>query len=407
MTPRFPSPMPPSRLTGAGLATVLLLTLAACGGGRGEDGGGAAAADTGTLAVTVTGLPAGTDASVVVAGPANFGRALTDSQTIAGVAAGTYGIGARPVAAPVPVGATYEPVVPIQSAAVVAGATTGVTVDYDLHECVKYEPTPAGEAIGGDWDAPGLEFGKVHPISIPDDPGGGYVTVKLQAEDGIRAGMVVEVSSGAPGSIFSGATSAATHDSPTGIEVVFEVAPNRTYKVVFYAASATTAVGFPQRFDAEWSYAGRVDCYEPNDTFESAKAIPLGKPIEATFISGYRDANTIEATSEPTLDFYAFELRKPSAVRITLSDVPETVRPRIRLFDSVRNQVGSTALAPAAGAAAVYASAGPLAAGRYRVQVDTGQSGSAFTRVADTSRKGVQIPPHFRQNYTLVVETLD
>ena len=53
MTPRFPSPMPPPRLTGAGLATVLLLTLAACGGGRGEDGGGAAGADTGTLAITV------------------------------------------------------------------------------------------------------------------------------------------------------------------------------------------------------------------------------------------------------------------------------------------------------------------------------------------------------------------
>lgn len=407
MTPRFPSPMPPSRLTGAGLATVLLLTLAACGGGGGDDGGGGAAADTGTLAVTVTGLPAGTNASVAVAGPANFGRALTDSQTIAGVAAGTYGIAAQPVAAPVPAGATYEPVVPTQSAAVVAGATTGVTVDYDLHECVKYEPTMAGKEIGGNWDAPGPEFAKVHQILAPADPGGGYVTVKLQANDGMRAGMTVEVLPDAPGSIFSGATSAATHDNPTGIEVVFEVAPNRTYLVSLYAASATTAVGFPQKFEASWSYTSRVDCYEPNDTFESAKAIPLGKSIEATFVSGYRDANSIEAASEPTLDFYWFELHEPSAVRITLSDVPETVRPRIWLFDSVRNQVGSTALAPAAGADAVYASAGPLAAGRYRVQVDAGQSGSALMRRADTSRKGEESPPHFRQNYRLVVETLD
>lgn len=407
MTPRFPSPMPPPRLTGAGLATVLLLTLAACGGGRGEDGGGAAGADTGTLAITVTGLPAGTNASVVVAGPANFGRALTDSQTITGVAAGTYGIAARPVAAPVPAGATYEPVVPTQSAAVVAGATTGVTVDYDLHECVKYEPTDAGRSIGGTWDAPGLESAKVHQVLAPSDPGGGYVTVTLQAENGIRAGMMVEVLPDAPGSIFNGATSAASHDNPTGIEVVFEVAPSRTYMVSLYAAAATTDVGFPQRFDAQWSYTSRVDCYEPNDTFESAKAIPLGKLIEASFVSGYRDANGIVATSEPTLDFYWFELRRPSAVRITLSDVPATVRPRIWLFDSLRNQVGGTALAPAAGADAVYVSAGPLAAGRYRVQVDTGQSGTAFVRRADTSSRGAEVPPHFRQNYSLVVETLD
>jgi hypothetical protein len=53
-----------------------VLTLAACGGG----GGGGGGTDTGTLDVTVTGLPTGTAANVAVSGPASFSRALTASR---------------------------------------------------------------------------------------------------------------------------------------------------------------------------------------------------------------------------------------------------------------------------------------------------------------------------------------
>jgi len=191
---------------------------------------------------------------------------------------------------------------------------------------------------------------------------------------------------------------------PSLLEMVFEVAPGRQYQLTLRAASAI-GITFPQGYTASWSFTSRVDCYEPNDTLATAKAIPMENPIQASFIAGFRDSNSLLVTSEPTLDFYRFELHAPTAVRITLSDVVATVRPRLILYDEAGSTVGSAALAPAAGQNAVLTS-GTLAAGWYRVRVDTG-SPPALAREAHTSRSNEVIPPHFLQDYTLVVEALD
>jgi hypothetical protein len=395
------------------LAATLLLTLAACGGGGGGPGGGGGTA-TGTLAVDVTGLPAGTAAAVAVTGPGGFSDALTGDETLTDLTVGTYTVAAQPVdaPAPAPTGATYDPVVPSQSAAVVAATTTDVTVEYDLHECVMYEPTVgAGGDLSGEWSTSGGDGQVVETIVVPADPGGGYVTVRLQSTASMRPQLFAEVVPEASSNIvLSGqsTTDPAINPDPTLVEAVFEVAPGRSYQLTLRGLNAVGASPtYPQSFTASWSFTSRVDCYEPNDTFDDATAIPMENPIQASFIAGFRDSNSIPATSEPTLDFYRFELHEATPVRITLSDVADEVRPRLVVYDEGGGQVGSGALAPAAGENAVYESAGALPAGWYRVRVDVGLSPSVFRRSSLISNNDTAIPPHFVQDYTLVVEALD
>lgn len=106
--------------------------LGACGGGGGNPGTpgptpAPPAATTGSLAITTSGLPAGVNASVRVNGPANYQQDLTGSQTLSGLAPGSYNLAAAPVTAG---GLTYTPSPASQSAVVTAGATASATVSY-------------------------------------------------------------------------------------------------------------------------------------------------------------------------------------------------------------------------------------------------------------------------------------
>jgi len=402
-----PNPRPVTRPAALALAAALALTLAACGGGP---SGAGDTTTTGTLDVAITGLPAGTPGDVAVSGPAGFADALTVSEVLTDLAVGSYAVAADPVDAPTPAGATYDPVVPSQSAAVVADTTTDVAVEYDLHECVAYEPSVGvGGDLSGRWQQPGNAGTLIGQISVPADRGGGYVTVNMATPANVVPGLRVQVlpEQTGEGDIFNGG--AGNSDVTNALQFVFEVGPSSEFELALTANSftgGTSAEVFPVDFTASWSFTSRVDCYEPNDTFDDAKAIPMENAITASFIAGYRDSNSIGATSEPTLDFYRFELHEATAVRITLSDVADTARPRLVLYNAGGSQVGGGALAPAAGEDAVYESGGPLAAGWYRVRVDTGLSPSDFARKAHTS-EGDPMPAQLTQDYTLIVDALD
>ena len=81
----------------------------------------------GTLAVSISGLPGGANASVAVAGPGGFNQNLTASQTLTGLTPGTYTITASNVAS----GPTTYAGAPLsQTASVAAGTTTSKSVAY-------------------------------------------------------------------------------------------------------------------------------------------------------------------------------------------------------------------------------------------------------------------------------------
>jgi hypothetical protein len=80
-------------------ATVLgLLTLAACGGDP-TLAGTLAPPAPGSLAVTVTGLPAGAPANLTLSSASGYHRAVTGSETIPDLVAGTYTLAAVAVTA--------------------------------------------------------------------------------------------------------------------------------------------------------------------------------------------------------------------------------------------------------------------------------------------------------------------
>lgn len=106
------------------LLACCLSLLASCGGGGGHH---PPAAGTGSLSVSIGGLPAGVAGAVTVGGPDGYSRALTVSSTLDGLAPGTYTVGAASVIqgtgslAPTPV---------TQQVQVSAGATASASVAY-------------------------------------------------------------------------------------------------------------------------------------------------------------------------------------------------------------------------------------------------------------------------------------
>ncbi len=104
-------------------ATAAILALSGCSG---EDPVSPPA--KGSLTVTISGLPAGTAASVSVTGPASFSQVLTATQTLS-VDAGSYAVSAAQVTVGI---ARYNATVTGSPAAVSSNGTSAVTVAYGL-----------------------------------------------------------------------------------------------------------------------------------------------------------------------------------------------------------------------------------------------------------------------------------
>lgn len=81
----------------------------------------------GGLTVTISGLPGGTNASVLVTGTSGFSQNLTATTTLSGLAPGSYTIAASNVSSG---GTTYTPAPTSQNRSVAAGATASATVAY-------------------------------------------------------------------------------------------------------------------------------------------------------------------------------------------------------------------------------------------------------------------------------------
>jgi hypothetical protein len=103
---------------------ILLAILAGCGGG---DGPTTPAPVVGSLVVSVSGLPAGTAAAVVVTGPAGYSRNLTASETLSGLTPGGYTVTAQMVSS---AGHSYHPSQASQAVTVSDAAAATASVAY-------------------------------------------------------------------------------------------------------------------------------------------------------------------------------------------------------------------------------------------------------------------------------------
>lgn len=87
----------------------------------------ACAAVTGSLAIEITGLPAGTDAAVTVTGPGGYSRRVTATRTLRELPPGDYALAAAEVSAG---GNRYLPSPSAQTTPVTAGMTANAAVAY-------------------------------------------------------------------------------------------------------------------------------------------------------------------------------------------------------------------------------------------------------------------------------------
>ncbi len=213
----------------ASLAFVFTILLAGCGGGGGAGG-------KGTLALLVTGLPAGAEPALTVTADNGYVRTLAAATTLTDVPAGLAVV----AAANVTVGAaTYAATLSAGEVTIVAGATSTVVVTYAV--------LPAGASTGSVSVAvSGLPAGVAAAIAIAGQ--GGYVRDAIGdfTFDTVPVGAA-SVSAGAVA--VGGTTYAAT---VTGSPLT--VAPGGTYSVgVAYAPiapAATRVVSGTARFES-------------------------------------------------------------------------------------------------------------------------------------------------------------
>ncbi len=101
------------------LSALVLLILAGC------------ATPTGSLQITITGLPTGQDADITVTGPGSYGTTLTQGTTLSGLMPGSYSVQAGVITVTAVTSEFVATITP-SSATVVAEETATVMVDYAL-----------------------------------------------------------------------------------------------------------------------------------------------------------------------------------------------------------------------------------------------------------------------------------
>lgn len=168
-----------TRRVGARLPFVLALVLTACGGGN------STGPSTGSLALDVSGLPAGADGDVMVVGPGGFSRRVEQTETLSALAAGSYTVTAASVTAGE---AVYLPAPPSQSIAVGAGETAGAEVAYAISDrslAITVLGLPAGVDAAITVSGPS---GYSHPVTASETlgglAGGQYTVTALSVSDG-------------------------------------------------------------------------------------------------------------------------------------------------------------------------------------------------------------------------------
>jgi hypothetical protein len=164
---------------------------------------------TGTLVVTVGGLPSGVSADVVVEGPNGFRRALTGTTTLDGLSPGAYTVTARDVATP---GGVYRATVQGSPVQVEAGATSGVGVSYQLDPAtapgdllVEVNGLPSGALGSVRVQGPGGFDRSITQTTLLSSLPAGYYTVS--AGDVVYSGRTYRATvSGSPVRVGGGTT---------------------------------------------------------------------------------------------------------------------------------------------------------------------------------------------------------
>lgn len=260
--------------------------------------------------------------------------------------------------------------------------TTG-DVPEELHECEPYRPADVSGERNGSFTE--IDEFETWPIVI-DDPGGGLVTVTLQASGGTTVSVLIK-------DVVAEVNSHIGHltDENGNAKIVFRAHGNKTYNL---SATAFVTPNDVATWTAKWSYEPLVDCYEHNDTRADARAIPVNTPISAYAHTGILEEDGV-LVGPSVVDWYRFTIHEPATVSLA-SVMPD----ESALFFDLLGDDDIVALATASHVAApnsVESEAVELAAGTYYVRLGYFVSDSVGVSGDDV------VPALWREPYTLTV----
>lgn len=200
----------------------------------------------------------------------------------------------------------------------------------ELHECVPYDAQTFTDSLTDSWTEANEEDTHTF-ISIPaSELGGGVVTITLESPGAGPAISVWEsglVEQGA--SIFT---------SGAGVDEVFTAKftayPGKSYTAIIHPSWNPSS--FPSQYTLTWTYEGKMDCYEHNDTWDQAKFVPKNLDIEARVLTGHIE-NGVGSLDDVTFDWYKFVLDEPSQVQVLVDECPEDIKLTTRIFDEDQN----------------------------------------------------------------------
>ena len=269
-------------------------------------------------------------------------------------------------------------------------------------DCAPYEPSAGGQTVESTWDA-AFEIDN-YSITVPSDPGGGFVVARLESPAPGRPRMRIIPPSG-QGVIAQTAPTFPDGPSPQVLEVAFEVLPGATYDVE--VAEDQVSSTFPVTYTWTWRFVSRVDCFETNNALPSdwpaptavSKTVPLDEVQQAYSLAGHQTFN-ISAGELQNFDWYDFTIEEPTDVRLETLVVPSDQSIRIRLFDSDGAQVADGV--PPVGETGVV---GPvsLQPGTYYLDLHPEDRGLGVVTLSE----GETLPDHFETPYQFIVRTTD
>ena len=160
------------------------------------------------------------------------------------------------------------------------------------------------------------------------------------------------------------------------------------------------SVDEPNPYRVSWTYEPLVDGYEPNETVEQAKRIPISKPISAYAHAIGPDSRLVGSVAD---DWYKFELTEDKTVKLSVDRGAEHSS-YFAVLDGEGAPVScadtnfAMSIGPAQPGTVFETCEGPLSAGTYWVHVGIGNSEYPGTGT------GEELPPHFKANYTFTVD---
>ncbi len=261
------------------------------------------------------------------------------------------------------------------------------TDDPTVKGCLAYSASQAKSEIKASWSKPNEE--DTYSITVPGDPGGGYVTVKV-TQGAPRLTPRLVVLSG--GQVILGLRAPLKKNK--SIAGAFSVHPGMTYSVKIDPFHDIEKDAYPIKYMFNWEYHSRVDCFEHNNAKNEAKYILLDDPIEAYAIAGYQGPHIL-ASAPNTFDWYKIKIENPlNGLKAEILNKPSDMKIVLRFED--QNRYLSASGDPTGNTLTLTR---PLAPGTYYIGL--------HNRLISGSRKvnlvNDPLPDHFDKKYKLKV----